>query len=398
MSDTLYQVYKNASKDVEMPFLMLDKDLLDINIKEILRRTNGKSIRIATKSIRSIAILNMILQHSPKFIGVMSYSAAETIFLIEQDIDNILIGYPIINKDLIYQLCHKIALGATITFMVDCLEQVELIQEQAAKLSIKAPICIDVDMSSSFPGIYFGVYRSSIKNVADLKKLVQKIKQLENISVEGLMGYEAQIAGMGDNVKGQKLMNIIISFLKKHSTKEIAKRRKECYNYLINEGYQLKIVNGGGTGSIESTIEEDYINEVTVGSGFYNSHLFDNYSNFKHQPALFYAIECTRIPTNNKITASYGGYVASGSIGINKQAVPYLPEGLKLIKEEGTGEVQTPFDTMHCNETLRIGDPIFMRSSKAGEICERFNKIHILIDKKNFISVNTYRGIGKCYG
>lgn len=398
MSDTLYHVYKNATKGIEMPFLLLDKELLDANIQAIIKRASGKAIRIATKSIRSAAIIKLILQSSSQFIGLMSYSATETLHLLDQDFDHILLGYPITNKKHIFQLCEKIALGANVTFMVDSLEQVELIQEQAMKFDIKAPICIDIDMSSKFPFIYFGVYRSSIKNIHNFKKFIQQIKNFQNIAIHGIMGYEAQIAGIADNVKGHWFINSIISYLKKQSIKELAKRRKACYDYLVNEGIVLKIVNGGGTGSIESTKQESEINEITVGSGFFNSHLFDGYSNFKHHPALVYAIECTRKPLPDKITCSYGGYIASGSIGFNKQSIPYLPTGLKLIQDEGTGEVQTPFDITACNEQIQLGDPIFMRHSKAGEICERFNHIQVLIDKKNIITVNTYRGNGKCFG
>lgn len=397
MSDTLYQVYKNATLALPRPFILLDKDLLDQNIKAILQRAQGKSIRIASKSIRSVAILKMLLEQSPTMIGVMSYSAEETLFLLENEIQNILIGYPIVNKEHIRQLCVKIATGAQVTFMVDSIEHIQIIEACAAAIPTTVNVCIDIDMSSKFPFIYFGVYRSSINTLAQLKTLVQYIKSTSHIKIHGLMGYEAQIAGLPDQVASKGFMNRVISFLKKKSIAEIAARRKACVDYLQAEGFALSIINGGGTGSIESTLQENYINEVTVGSGFFNSHLFDSYKQFKHQAALMYAIECTRKPQTNIITCSGGGYVASGAIGLNKQAIPHLPLGLQLIPDEGTGEVQTPMDISHCKVPIQLGDPIFMRHSKAGEVCERFNKIHILIDQKNILEVNTYRGIGKCF-
>jgi D-serine deaminase-like pyridoxal phosphate-dependent protein len=397
MSNPLYNRYKNATLGLEMPFLLLDKLLFDKNIEAIIHRAKGRPIRIASKSIRCNALIKSLLDQHKEFIGVMSYSALETLFLLENEIDNILLGYPITNKEHIKLLCNKIARGARITFMVDCIEHIRLIQEQAKLYDIKAPICIDIDMSSKFPFIYFGVYRSSVKGVDDLKHLINQISNFDNISIEGIMGYEAQIAGLGDNIAGAGLMNSIIRFLKKKSIKEIAQRRKACIDFLQAKGFELKIINGGGTGSIESTFDESYINEITVGSGFFSSHLFDNYKNFKHESALMYAIECTRKPTDNIITCTGGGYVASGAVGLNKQAIPHLPQGLTLLKDEGTGEVQTPFDISECVENLQLGDPIFMRHSKAGEVCERFNKIHILVDEKNILSVNTYRGNGKCF-
>ena len=161
-------------------------------------------------------------------------------------------------------------------------------------------------------------------------------------------------------------------------------------------GFDLKIVNGGGTGSLESTIREDAITEVTVGSGFFNSHLFDNYTKFRHMPAAGFACAINRHPNKNIYTVSGGGYIASGSTEPLKLPLPFLPKGAKLLKNEGAGEVQTPI-LYKGAENLKIGDPVFFRHSKAGELCERFNSLHLIRDNKIQQLVPTYRGEGQCF-
>jgi D-serine deaminase-like pyridoxal phosphate-dependent protein len=280
--------------------------------------------------------------------------------------------------------------------MVDLKEHIIHLNEIGKKCNTIIPVCIDIDMTSVFPGIRFGVWRSSINSVQQALELHKIIKDSIFIRLDGVMGYEAAIAGVGDKVKGKTLMNGIVRFLKKNSAKEIAKRRADIVAVLKEDGAELKFVNGGGTGSMESTREEDCVTEVTVGSGLYSSALFDNYSNFRHQPAAAFAIEITRHPAENIFTCSGGGYIASGAVGVDKQPKPYLPEGVELIPQEGTGEVQTPIIN-NSAEKLQLGDPVFFRHAKAGELCERFKTLLLVSNGKITGEAQTYRGEGQCF-
>ena len=120
--------------------------------------------------------------------------------------------------------------------------------------------------------------------------------------------------------------------------------------------------------------------------------MFDYYNAFRHKPALFYALEVTRIPTKNIYTCHGGGYVASGSLGIDKIPQPYLPEGSKLLVNEMAGEVQTPIESKKT--ILKIGDPVFLRHAKAGELCEHFNEIIVISNGSIVDRFKTYRGEG----
>src|SRR5947209_1954936 len=210
------------------------------------------------------------------------------------------------------------------------------------------------------------------------------------------MGYEAQIAGVGDNFPGHRARNIMVQGLKRRSIRELARRRAALVDLIKSYGLEPRFVNGGGTGSIATTRAEQAVTEITVGSGFYAPALFDNYREFRYQPAAAFAIEIVRHPRPHIYTCLGGGYIASGSVGSEKQPQPYLLERAKLIPLEGAGEVQTPI-RYEGNVALKIGDPVFMRHSKAGELCERFTHLLLVSGGTIVDEIKTYRGDGQCF-
>jgi D-serine deaminase-like pyridoxal phosphate-dependent protein len=392
-----YEDYKKAVAGQRLPLAYVDMDLLDSNILEIRRRLGDSKIRLATKSIRSVAIIQYIAEKfGNQCSGYMCFHPEEVIHLANNGLDHLLIAYPYYRYQHFKELVELIKNGKTIYFMVDSIEQVRRLQDLGTEFECQLKLCVDIDMSTVFGPVYFGVYRSSVKNITKLKNLLKEIKKSSHLDLKAAMGYEAQIAGVGDNNPFQKLLNYPIRLLKKISLGIIHKRRASFVQECRNMGFELDFVNGGGTGSIESTRKDASVTEVAVGSGFFSPALFDYYKNFKHKPAAGYAVEITRRPQSNTLTCGGGGYVASGAAGKDKLPVPYLPVGCQLIDNEGTGEVQTPIYYYGENQ-LKIGDPVFFRHSKAGELCERFNQLHLLRNNKIEKQITTYRGDGKCF-
>ncbi|MEL6256509.1 MAG: amino acid deaminase/aldolase [Bacteroidota bacterium] len=391
-----YSYYKNIFTDQRLPLAFVDMDLLDKNIDVNLNRAGSTHIRIASKSIRCSQVMHYIFSKSPQFQGIMAFYGEEAVALSKDGFDDILMGYPISDSTQIEAMGQEIKAGKYLCLMIDSPQHLEIIEPIGKKLGIQFPICIDMDMSIDFGSLHFGVWRSPINDQTKLGELLDAIKAFKHVRLDGLMGYEAQIAGLGNQMKGKALMNRIISFLQKKSIPKVAERRAKALELIKEKGFELKFVNGGGTGSIESTIQEEGVTEVTVGSGFFNSHLFDYYSHFQLEPAAAFAIPIARIPKQDMYTAHGGGYIASGGIDPVKAPLPYLPAGLKMDKNEGAGEVQTPL-YYKGPDKLEIGDPVFFRHCKAGELCERFNELHFVREGKIINSVPTYRGEGKCY-
>lgn len=391
-----YSYYNNIFKGQKFPLAYLDIDLLDQNIEMLLKRSKSSKIRIASKSVRCVEVLSYILKSDPQFQGLMTFTADETVFLSQKGFDDLLIAYPIANPENYPELFNEIENGKSIYLMIDCIDHLQQLEKIGQERNLNVPICVDLDLSVNFPFLHFGVWRSPITNNAPLKEILEYLKNCKHLSLEALMGYEAQIAGVGDNFQGATLKNKAVEMMKNKSISKIADRRSKAVDLIKEYGHVLKVVNGGGTGSIESTIKESKVSEVTVGSGFYNSHLFDNYKKFKLRPAAGFAASICRIPKPGIYTCHGGGYIASGAIEAVKAPMPFLPKGVTLDKLEGAGEVQTPIH-YQGTEKLKIGDPIFFRHSKAGELCERFNEMHFIKDGKIINTVPTYRGEGKCF-
>lgn len=381
-----------------MPFAFVDLDMLQQNIQSILQRANGKKIRIASKSIRSVDVLRRILKANARFQGIMCFTVPEALYLAQQGFTDLLLGYPVVDESLLASFAmHQREGGCSITLMVDCESHVEQAEAAAAKYGVVLPLCVDIDLSIDVPGLHFGVWRSPIRSTAAALDLIQRIAQSRHVVLEGLMGYEAQVAGLGDRVPGQALKNAIVRFLKRRSIREAADRRAELIAAIERMGLPpLRFVNAGGTGSLHTSSEESVVTEVTAGSGFYSPGLFDHYRDFTLLPAAGYAIEIVRQPRSDLYTCLGGGYTASGAAGNDKLPRPYLPQGAALLAMEGAGEVQTPI-RYNGPEKLELGDPIFMRHSKAGELCERFKHLYYISNNGIVGETTTYRGDGLCY-
>ncbi len=389
-----YDYYKKVFAGRPLPFAYVDLDLLQQNIRQVVARAQGKHVRIASKSLRSVAMMRRILAADACFQGIMCYTVREAIYLAHNGFDDLLPGYPCWDMQDITAVATATAEGTNITLMIDCLEQVERIESIAQRQGVCLPVCLEIDMSLDVPGLHFGVWRSALHTSEQARPLIEHILASKHVRLAGLMGYEAQIAGVGDDIPGQAVKNAMIRMLKRRSYRDVAQRRAAFCALIKTYGETLRFVNGGGTGSIATTALEDGVTEITVGSGFYAPVLFDYYHDFHYQPAAGFAIEIVRRPRPAIYTCLGGGYIASGATGREKQPQPYLPQGARLDPLEGAGEVQTP---IRYAGSLNIGDPVFLRHSKAGELCERFT--HLLLVSKGAVvdEVATYRGDGQCF-
>lgn len=389
-----YPYYKSAISGERLPLALIDLDLLDSNARELSSRAGNLPMRIATKSVRCTAVLRYVLDHYPSFQGLMAFSAAEAAFLVNEGFDDILLGYPSMEVHELKLCIPHIKKGRRIIFIVDDLRQAQLLQELAKENQCSINICLELDISTKFPFLNFGVLRSSIRRWQDVVAFLEGFKSMDRLRLMSVMGYEGQLAGVTDAVPGALIYNSVIRMLKKLSQKESFLRRQDMVSKLRQQGYDIEFVNGGGTGSIEETRQDQSVTELTVGSGLYSPALFDNYRRFQHKPAICYALPVVRQARKNIYACSGGGYIASGPIHPDKEPKPYLPQGIKLIKTLGAGEVQT---SIYSPASLNLGDPIFFRHAKAGELCERFSEIYLLRQGRIESKVPTYRGQGYCF-
>jgi D-serine deaminase-like pyridoxal phosphate-dependent protein len=394
-----YERFEAIFADVQPPFAFVDLDAVWANAADMLRRSRGKPIRIASKSVRSRPVLERLLDLDPGFQGILGFTLPEAIWLWENGFRDIVVAYPTTDRGCLTRLARVTSEDPdqAPVVMVDCAEHLDLIEEAASSFVAPVRVAMDIDLSWWPLGgrVKIGPKRSPIRNAEQAVALAREIERRERIRLVGVMAYEGQIAGVGDDVPGKALTNLLIRGMQSRSAGDVAERRTEIVTALSGVA-ELEFVNGGGTGSIELTASEWAVTEIAAGSGFFAPILFDHYRAFDLRPAAIFALPVVRRPDPGTATALGGGYLASGVGAPDRMPVPYLPAGLRLDPHEGAGEVQTPLRGSAADR-LSVGDRVYFRHVKAGELCERFSRLYLVTGTTIRDEVPTYRGEGKAF-
>lgn len=392
---------ERATADLDPPFAVVDLDAYWTNARDLLRRAGGRPIRLASKSIRCRALLERTLASDAGFRGTLAYTLPEALWLADHGLRDLVVAYPTADRAALRALAAR-ADDAGIALMVDDVAQLDAIAAAAREAGGAAGrhpvrVCIDVDASWRPLGgrVHVGVKRSPLHTPEQVAALAREVLARPALRLVGLMAYEAQIAGLGDRPPGRPLLGLALRAVQRASARELAARRAAVVA-AVTAVAPLDFVNGGGTGSIESTAAEPAVTEVAAGSGLYGPTLFDAYSRFRPLPAALFALPVVRRPGRGVVTALGGGYLASGSGDRARLPRPVLPSGLRLDGREGAGEVQTPL-LGTAADRLRIGDRVWLRHAKAGELCERFAALHLIEGDRVVETVPTYRGEGRCF-
>jgi D-serine deaminase-like pyridoxal phosphate-dependent protein len=391
----VYARYEKATAALEPPFAIVDLDAMWQNAVDMLGRARGRSLRVASKSVRCRALLTAILARHG-FRGLMTFTLPESLWLYDQGFDDLLLAYPTTDRRALERLSLLDPRRAPIV-MVDSVEHLDLIESAVGDGHKPIRVCIELDVGYWPAGgrVKIGPKRSPIRTPEQAAALAGEIARRPGLRLEGLMGYEGHIAGFGDDPPGPRVKAAAIRRMQQASAAEIAERRAAVVE-AVRAVAPIELVNGGGTGSIHLTVREPVITEVTVGSGFYAPTLFDRYSAFTLRPAAMFALPVVRRPSRSVATLLGGGYHASGPKGADRLPTPYLPDGLRLDPMEGAGEVQTPVLGGPA-ASLKLGDRVYLRHAKAGELCERFDRLYLIEGDRIVDEVPTYRGEGRTF-
>nr|WP_319943297.1 alanine racemase [Nocardia aurantia] len=381
-----------ATADLDPPLAALDLAALRANAADLVRRARGVPIRVASKSVRCRAVLAEVLGDeltaAGGFAGIMGYSLPEAIWLVRQGARDVLLGYPTVHRAALAELGADATLLGAVTLMIDDIAQLDLIRAAVGTDRVRPRVCLDIDASLRIGRVHIGVRRSPIRTPDQAARLARAAVD-RGFDVVGVMTYEAQIAGLPDT-------NPAVRLVKRASAAEIGGRRRAVLDSVRSVTGPLEIVNSGGSGSVEVSVADPEVTEVTSGSGLYAPTLFDGYRSFHPRPALFFAQPVLRLPAPGIATVYSGGYIASGPAGASRVPKPVWPKALRLVGTEGAGEVQTPL--RNAGALTTIGDRVWFRHAKAGELCERFDTVHIVDADGGRTAVPTYRGEGRNFG
>lgn len=386
---------QSATAELDPPFGVFSLQALAHNADSMARRATGTTIRVASKSVRVRSVIDAVLAR-PGYKGVLAYTLPEALWLAET-IDDVVVGYPSVDRAAIRTLATNPLLASRVTLMVDSVEHLDLIDAVVPpKKRETIRVCLELDASwnSRLLG-HIGTYRSPIHEVEEARAFAAVVAGRPGFSLVGMMAYEGQIAGLADKPAGKPLMGVAVRWIQRNSAQELAERRAAAVA-AVRAIAPLEFVNGGGTGSLETTAAEDAVTEIAAGSGLVGPHLFDNYTRFSPAPAASFALSVVRKPAPEMATILGGGWVASGPPGADRLPRIVWPEGLTMVAREMAGEVQTPV-TGAAAARLVAGDRVWLRHTKAGELSEHVNEFALVDGDRLVGMMPTYRGEGKAF-
>ncbi len=388
-----------ATAHLDPPFAVVDVAAFDSNAADLVRRAGGLPIRVASKSLRCRYLIERVLAR-PGYRGVMCYSLPEALWLQAAGTsDDLLVAYPTVDRAALRALAADATARRQITLTFDSAAHLDLVDAVLGEGHPEIRVCLELDVSwrpLARGPLHIGTRRSPLHTPEQATGFARTILRRPGFTLVGVMGYEGQIAGLGDAPPGHPVRGALVRAIQARSAAELRERRAETVRE-IRGLTALEFVNGGGTGSLETTSQDKSVTELAAGSGLMGPTLFDAYRRFKPAPALMYALPVVRRPAPGIATLFSGGYVASGTGTPDRLPSPSRPAGLRLTGTEGAGEVQTPVRGAAAGR-LRPGDRVWMRHAKAGELAERFTDYHLVDREHGSSPVPTYRGEGRCFG
>ncbi len=377
------------------PIAVVDLDAFDANADDLVRRAGGKPIRVASKSLRVPALIERALARDG-FEGVLAFTLAEALWLHESGISNdIVVAYPSVDTGALRRLTASTAAAAAITLMVDDPAHLALIDTARSGEDVEVRVALDLDAGLRLGRQHIGPKRSPLFDTADVVALARRVDEHTGVRLVGVMTYEGQVAGVQDDVPDQRTKSLLVRRLKQASMAQLAVRRREISEALA-EVVELEFWNGGGSGSVEATAADRAVTEVAAGSGLLVPGIFDHYASFEPRPAAYFGLRVSRKPTPTMATVHGGGLIASGATGEDRSPLPWAPPGLHLTGLEGAGEVQTPL-TGHPAALLKIGDLVWFRHAKSGELFEHVRDVHLVRGESVTEVVPSYRGCDRAF-
>ncbi len=395
-----WERYRRAIEGRPLPVALVDLDAMEKNLETLLApvRASGKTLRVASKSIRCVELLRHVARVGGAGVrGIMAFSCEEALWLTGEGFTDILVAYPTAQRQGALRVAEANAAGAVVSLAVDDVEHLGIAEAAARAVGVDVPVVADVDLSFRPHGLaHVGVRRSPLGNARSVADLVERIASFPGLRFGGLLAYEAHIAGVADDSPLSPARAAAMRAMKRLARPSVLELRAQIVLELARRGISVPLFNGGGTGSVAWSALDPSLTEVTAGSGLLDSHLFDHYRGLPLSPAAFFALQVTRYPAPGFVTCQGGGYIASGATGADRLPIPWLPSGLRLTSLEGAGEVQTPLRVPRGSRLL-LGDPVFFRHAKAGELAEHFTSYLLVRGDRVEREVVTYRGAGKCF-
>ena len=337
---------------------------------------------------------------------MLAFTAPEALYLAEQGFTDIVVAYPTVDRAAIAQVARMTATDPdrAPVLMVDDRPHLDLIEGAIGGGPAKVRVCLDIDVSWWPLGgrvARVGPKRSPIHDPVRAARMAAEIAERPGTELAGLMAYEGQIAGVGDRIAGRPLRSAAIRLMQSRSEAEIrspaaadrrrgarvARRARPRARVHQRRRHRAAWRGPRRRGSSPSSPPARASTPRRCSTTTARSR--------SSRP------RCSRSggpPAGRRASPPCSAAATSppAAPGRDRLPDPYLPGGLRFDREEGAGEVQTPVSGAAAYK-LRVGDRVYLRHAKAGELCERFDSLYLVEGERIVDQVPTYRGEGKTF-
>src|SRR5580658_8379311 len=198
--------YDRATAALDPPLALVDLDAFDRNAADLTRRAGHLPIRVATKSLRCRYLIERALAR-PGYQGVMCYSLAEALWLHAAGTSNdVLVAYPTVDRTALRALAADEEARQHVTIMVDSAGQLDVVDQALGDGHPELRVCLELDVSwrplAGRPLVHIGTRRSPLFSPRQAADFAAAVTRRPGFRLVGVMGYEGQIAGLGDAPPG----------------------------------------------------------------------------------------------------------------------------------------------------------------------------------------------------
>ena len=371
-----------ATAHLDPPFAVVDLDAFDANAAAspagpAASRSGWPASRCAAATCCAAS------WPRPGWRGVMAYTLPEAIWLVRAGVtDDVLVGYPTADRAALAELAADADLAAAITLMVDSTAQLDLIDAvtpPAAGAELR--VCLDLDavVAARPAGVHIGVRRSPVhspRRPARSPRAIAGRPGFRLVGADVVRGADRRRSAT--RPPGRPLRGARDPAMQRRSYRELLRRRggRGGRGPRSTPTWSSSTAAAPAASPPPRRTRRSPSSPPAPGSTARRSSTPT--ARWRPTPAAFFALSVVRRPAPGIATVLGGGWIASGAGRAEPAAAcPCLPAGLRLIRTEGAGEVQTPL-VGPAADALRLGDRVWFRHAKAGELCEHVNELHLV--------------------
>ena len=379
--------WARATAGLPAPLVAVDLDAFDANADDLVRRAGGLPVRVASKSVRCRTLLDRVLAR-PGFAGVMAYAVPEAVWLVGAGVRDVFVAYPSVDEAALRAVATDDLLRAEVTVTVDSVEHVRWLRDTLGADVAGLGVALDCDASLRVGRVHLGVRRSPTRTPEQALAVVRAALGV-GLDVRGVMFYDAQVAGLPD-------AGPHIRALKRRSVRELrerapggrrggARRDRPALRQRGRHGQPAPVrrrPGGHRAGRRLGPVRPDPLRRLrrprpAPGDGLRPA------GRAPTGPGLRHGVR-------RRLRRERGAGVVAG-------AARRCAAGCRWCAPRRPARCR-PRCTAPTPTALRIGDRVWMRGAKAGELLERFDVVHLVAGGELVATVPSYRGEGRNFG